>query len=232
MRALLGYLLAVSLLLEGGYLSLQWLSSPSEVRTNHRTAQSRIARASREVGGRSEAEAASTPAENRSHGRSDTQTTGSDRTSKAPDTSAAEADTNKTGVTEDSATVGGEQTTPSGNCGPIGLTAQGEPVFPMQCRELVERDRGPAASQDPVPPDSMSGPAVDGGHAAEPARTVERPSGRKARAEAEGLSPSGRARPHNENSERAAIAEKKGERRSVQSRSRNEGQWFSPLAFR
>ena len=232
MRALLGYLLAVSLLLEGGYLSLQWLTSPAEVSANHRTPQSRISRASKEGGGRSEAQAATTSAENRSHGRSDTHTTGSDRTSEAPDTSAAEADTNKTGMTEHSATVGGEQTTPSGHCGPIGLTAQGEPVFPLQCRELVERDRGPAASQGPVPTDSMSGPAVDGGHAAEPARTVERPSGKKARAEAEGLSPSGRARPRNENSQRAAIAEKKGGRRSVQSHSRNEGQWFSPLAFR
>jgi hypothetical protein len=28
---------------------------------------------------------------------------------------------------------------------PIGLTARGELVFPMQCRELLDRERGPAA---------------------------------------------------------------------------------------
>jgi hypothetical protein len=27
---------------------------------------------------------------------------------------------------------------------PIGLTARGELVFPMQCRELLDRERGPA----------------------------------------------------------------------------------------
>jgi hypothetical protein len=32
---------------------------------------------------------------------------------------------------------------PAGGCMPIGLTARGEMVFPMQCRELLERERGP-----------------------------------------------------------------------------------------
>jgi hypothetical protein len=31
---------------------------------------------------------------------------------------------------------------PTGGCMPIGLTARGEMVFPMQCRELLERERG------------------------------------------------------------------------------------------
>jgi hypothetical protein len=34
---------------------------------------------------------------------------------------------------------------PTGGCMPIGLTARGEMVFPMQCRELLDRERGPAA---------------------------------------------------------------------------------------
>jgi hypothetical protein len=33
---------------------------------------------------------------------------------------------------------------PTGGCMPIGLTARGEMVFPMQCREILERERGPA----------------------------------------------------------------------------------------
>ena len=32
---------------------------------------------------------------------------------------------------------------PAGGCMPIGLTARGDLVFPMDCRELIERQRGP-----------------------------------------------------------------------------------------
>lgn len=31
---------------------------------------------------------------------------------------------------------------PTGGCMPIGLTARGELVFPMQCREILDRERG------------------------------------------------------------------------------------------
>jgi hypothetical protein len=34
---------------------------------------------------------------------------------------------------------------PEGGCMPIGLTARGELVFPLQCRELLDRERGPVA---------------------------------------------------------------------------------------
>jgi hypothetical protein len=41
---------------------------------------------------------------------------------------------------------------PPGGCMPIGLTARGDLVFPMQCRELIERERGPVPDQQlPVP---------------------------------------------------------------------------------
>src|SRR6267378_6554339 len=36
---------------------------------------------------------------------------------------------------------------PPGGCMPIGLTARGDLVFPMQCRELIERERGPVPEQ-------------------------------------------------------------------------------------
>jgi hypothetical protein len=36
---------------------------------------------------------------------------------------------------------------PVGGCMPIGLTARGDLVFPMQCRELIERERGPVPEQ-------------------------------------------------------------------------------------
>jgi hypothetical protein len=37
---------------------------------------------------------------------------------------------------------------PPGGCTPIGFTARGDLVFPLQCRELIERERGPVP--DPV----------------------------------------------------------------------------------
>src|ERR1700716_4110133 len=36
---------------------------------------------------------------------------------------------------------------PAGGCMPIGLTARGDLVFPMQCRELIERERGPISEE-------------------------------------------------------------------------------------
>jgi hypothetical protein len=39
---------------------------------------------------------------------------------------------------------------PPGGCTPIGLTASGEIVFPIQCRELIERQRGKAVEQKPA----------------------------------------------------------------------------------
>jgi hypothetical protein len=39
---------------------------------------------------------------------------------------------------------------PPGGCMPIGLTAAGEIVFPIQCKEFIERERGKAVEQKPV----------------------------------------------------------------------------------
>jgi hypothetical protein len=39
---------------------------------------------------------------------------------------------------------------PPGGCMPIGLTASGEIVFPIQCKEFIERVRGPIAEQKPA----------------------------------------------------------------------------------
>ena len=39
---------------------------------------------------------------------------------------------------------------PPGGCMPIGQTASGEMVFPIQCKEFLERQRGKAAEQKPA----------------------------------------------------------------------------------
>jgi outer membrane biosynthesis protein TonB len=51
---------------------------------------------------------------------------------------------------------------PAGGCMPIGLTARGDLVFPMQCRELIERERGPIPEekQQISEPRSQPEPAV------------------------------------------------------------------------
>jgi hypothetical protein len=52
---------------------------------------------------------------------------------------------------------------PLGGCTPIGMTARGELVFPIQCRELLDRVRGPIADQQlPDPkPQTEAAPHVD-----------------------------------------------------------------------
>ena len=51
---------------------------------------------------------------------------------------------------------------PPGGCMPIGLTARGDLVFPMQCRELLERQRGPLSEEQrpALEQPSQSAPAV------------------------------------------------------------------------
>ena len=39
---------------------------------------------------------------------------------------------------------------PPGGCMPIGLTVSGEIVFPIQCKEFIERARGKAVEQKPA----------------------------------------------------------------------------------
>jgi len=54
---------------------------------------------------------------------------------------------------------------PTGACTPIGLTANGEIVFPWECRETIERQRGPvsvnlptASTNDPPSKDQLAAP--------------------------------------------------------------------------
>src|ERR1700738_4042439 len=42
-----------------------------------------------------------------------------------------------------------QEDVPPGGCMPIGLTASGEVVFPIQCKEFIERQRGKAVEQKP-----------------------------------------------------------------------------------
>jgi hypothetical protein len=43
-----------------------------------------------------------------------------------------------------------EEDPPPGGCMPIGLTVSGQMVFPIQCKEFIERHRGKAVEQKPA----------------------------------------------------------------------------------
>jgi hypothetical protein len=46
---------------------------------------------------------------------------------------------------------------PPGGCMPIGLTASGEIVFPIQCKGIIERQRGKAVEQKPADAEEKPG---------------------------------------------------------------------------
>jgi hypothetical protein len=46
---------------------------------------------------------------------------------------------------------------PPGGCMPIGLTASGEIVFPIQCKEFIERQRGKAVEHKPAAEEEKAG---------------------------------------------------------------------------
>jgi hypothetical protein len=163
--------------------------------------------------------------------------TASSPASEASNKGTIEVPPNGTGVAEESADVLTKQAedVPSGGCMPIGLTAKGELVFPMQCQELLERYRGPVASQDPVPTNSTPGSVPKERQAAEPARPVydekQSPS-KKSNATVEDVSPSGETMPGNQKSEPEAKEKTVGKRNMQSSDSGTGDLWFNPLTFR
>jgi hypothetical protein len=61
---------------------------------------------------------------------------------------------------------------PPGGCMPIGLTAAGEMVFPIQCKEFIERERGKAVEPKPVAADEQKPVAADQEAATKPSEPV------------------------------------------------------------
>jgi hypothetical protein len=55
-----------------------------------------------------------------------------------------------------------QEDVPPGACMPIGLTASGEIVFPIQCKEFIERQRGKAVEQKPAAVEGRPGVSLPG----------------------------------------------------------------------
>jgi hypothetical protein len=65
---------------------------------------------------------------------------------------------------------------PPGGCMPIGLTASGEFVFPIQCKEFIERERGKTVEQLPVAPEEKSAAKQPEAAAPESSKPPNRPA--------------------------------------------------------
>jgi hypothetical protein len=207
MPALFAYLVAVSLLLGGGYVSLHWLSAPPDASTDLRPSASKARPAKNDLVKKSDPYAAAeTRAEKRPDDRAETEIAASRLGSEASGKAVPEAPPNETGMSEDDKNTQTKKAedAPDGGCVPLGLTAQGELVFPIQCQALPERHRGAAVSQPPVQTNpTQSAPAPKEAQAAEPARldrnknadlNRKQSPGNAATAKVVNVSPSGEAK--------------------------------------
>jgi BA14K-like protein len=68
---------------------------------------------------------------------------------------------------------------PPGGCMPIGLTASGEIVFPIQCKEFIERQRGKAVEQKPAAKQSEGVAPENSKPAIKPVETVPLPKSKR-----------------------------------------------------
>jgi hypothetical protein len=175
MPALLGYLLAISLLLGGGYAGLHWLSTPDDISTSQRPSASKTPPAAKNVVGKSDPATAEARAEKRPNDHAETEMPATAANSEPSNKAAADAPPNETGVSEENAKVQPKKAedVPAGDCMPIGITARGKLVFPIQCQAQLEQYRGAENTQTPVQTDpTQSAPAPKERQAAEPARPV------------------------------------------------------------
>jgi hypothetical protein len=158
MPVLFGYLVALMLLLGGGYAGLQWLASPDAISTHQHIGEKPIAgNLPKKTELKSAGGATLVPGEVDGGSKIEA-TTGAATAVEAPHQSdhagnqtAANAKPSDPapGVNNDSSSEGG--------CMPFGVTARGAVVFPIQCQASIERQHGAAPSSPPPPPAAASG---------------------------------------------------------------------------
>jgi hypothetical protein len=151
MRAPLAFLLAAGIMVGGGYAGLVWIASPSTIGHG---ASSRSQNASSAPNANVPSEAVVD--ENGSAGRAQNE----ESTSLSPLRTGVSSSAQQAAENDQSNATGSltEQTgatkapdVRAGGCMPIGITARGNLVFPMECRELLEQHRGAQARPEPTP---------------------------------------------------------------------------------
>jgi hypothetical protein len=230
MPALFAYLIAISLALGGGYAGLRWLAAPDSSTGQQSSASAKLPNKGKKLPEKSDSNVTTmTEAESGPKDRDKTEITASTAPSGASNKAAPETSRNEPGLREVNPKVSTQTDDdgPSGGCMPIGLTASGKLVFPMQCQAVLERQRGPVDSQLPVPtnpPESAAPPNER--QAAEPAPAAdlnglnrEGSSTNEANAKVEDVSPSGETKPGKENLEPEVVKGKKAGKRNMQSSS-------------
>jgi hypothetical protein len=228
MPALLAYLLAISVALGGGYAGLQWLAAPDSSTDQHSDTGAKLLNKRKKLPEKPDSsDAKKSEAESGPKDKDKAEITAistpSVASSKAPETLRNETSVSE--VTQRAPTQKNDDG-PTGGCSPIGVTASGHLVFPMQCQAFVERNR-PEDSQVPVstnPPESAAPPKER--QAVEPAPAADQVTGlnrersvNQANAKVEDVSPSGEAKPRKEDSEPEVLKGKKVGKRNMQSSS-------------
>jgi hypothetical protein len=227
MPALFAYLLAISIALGGGYAGLRWLAAPDSSTAQHSSENGKVPNKGKKLPERPESNVTRmTEAESGPTDRDKTEITASTAPSGTSNKVAPETSRNEPGVGEVSPKVPTQKDddVPTGSCTPIGVTASGKLVFPMQCKELLERHRGPVDSQLPVPTNPREESAAPKERqAAEPAPAADQITGLNREGSSTNetnakvdVSPSGETKPGKENSEPEAVKGKKVGKRNMQ----------------
>ncbi len=230
MPALFAYLLAITIALGGGYAGLRWLVAPDST-SQQSSASAKLPNKGKKLPEKSDSNVTTmTEAESGPKDRDKTEITASTAPSGTSNTVAPEASRNEPGVSEVSpkAPTQKDDDVPGGECTPIGVTASGKLVFPMQCQAFLEPHRGPEDSQLPVPtnpPESAAPPKER--QAAEQTPSADQTGLNRegsftndANAKVEGVSHSGETKPGREDSEPEVVKGRKVGKRNMHSGSK------------
>jgi hypothetical protein len=177
MPALFAYLLAISIALGGGYAGLRWLAAPDSSTGQQSSASAKLPNKGKKLPEKPDSNVTTmTEAGSGPKDRDEAEVTASTASSGTSNKVAPEASRNEPGVSEVSpkAPTQKDDDVPGGECTPIGVTASGKLVFPMQCQAFLERHRDPEDSHVPVstnPSESAAPPKER--QAAEPAPAAD-----------------------------------------------------------
>jgi hypothetical protein len=146
MRALFAYFFAISLLLWGGYEGLHWLFEPPRPISQRPVASENPGAEGKNVASNPPSVTAGTPPQTGFKVSHKIETIESSDPPASSNRTAADSSPTITSQSKDEPQVPTKMTedAPGGGCMPIGVTAQGKLVFPMQCQELLKRNRSAA----------------------------------------------------------------------------------------
>jgi hypothetical protein len=223
MPALFAYLIAISVALGGGYAGLRWLAAPDSSTGQQSSASAKVPNKGTKPLEKPDSNVARmTETESGPKDGEKTEITASTAASGTLNKVAPEISRNEPGVSEVSpkAPTQKDDDVPGGECTPIGVTASGKLVFPMQCQAFLEPLQVPVSTN---PPETVAPPKER--QAAEPAPAADENKGlnrdgsprTEAYSKVEGVSPSDEVKAGKESPELEGLKGKRGGKRGMQS---------------